>query len=152
MPVRILGSVILFLSLGLIRPVFAQSMLQGYTRTVSGAVLKYHSPHPDVKTSLLVRARHDVGEIIWETEAVPSDHDEETVRFVWMFGIDVNHQERKYFLFVDGIHAFTFSNPPDTSHRDWTVTGLLGGSLRFRSSLIDKYGDIMGYALMEIPS
>ena len=55
--------------------------LQGYAKSLKGQVLNYHSPEPDVNSSLLVRSIDSNMYIEWETETVPKDIKSEFVTF-----------------------------------------------------------------------
>ena len=51
-----------------------QSYFQGYTEEVSGKRFGYHSPFPEVNTSLLIRGEEDYAAIEWKTETVPKNY------------------------------------------------------------------------------
>ncbi len=124
----------------------------GYTQDVAGEVLTYHAPHPEVTTSLLVRNQNSTKYIAWLMEEIPKNTDTKEFTFVWIFGIDVNENSYPYKLFLDNQYLLTFKNPKDTLTKKWTVTGKEGASLEFNASLLDKYGDLMGYAFLTVPA
>ncbi|MEN8224655.1 MAG: hypothetical protein ABFS05_04770, partial [Bacteroidota bacterium] len=125
--------------------------LKGYTGDVSGEILTYHAPHPDATTSLLIR-NHDAAKYIeWEMDVVPAGTDCSEFTFVWIFGIDVNVNSFSYKLYLDDQYLLTFKNPRDTLVKKWIVEGKDGSSLSFNASLVDKYGDLMGYAFLRVP-
>ncbi len=126
--------------------------LKGYTEDVTGEVLTYHSPHPEVSTSLLIRNQDSTNHIAWLMDEVPANTDAESYTFVWIFGIDVNINSYPYRLYLNDQYILTFSNPRDTLLKEWTVDGLYGTSLTFNASLVDKYGDLMGYAFLNVPA
>lgn len=132
---------------------FPESLLQGYARSIAGSVLKYHSPDPEVGSSLLVRSldasRYHY--IEWETEPVPENFQDEFATFIWMFGIDVNVDSHQYGLFVNDTLWFSFSNPKTLDNKIWKIPGREGAELKFRSTLIDKFEDFMGYATLKLP-
>ncbi|HHS13188.1 MAG TPA: hypothetical protein ENN03_05395 [bacterium] len=130
----------------------AVQWLRGYEKDIAGEILTYHSPYQDQTTSLLVRSLDRSRTIEWETGAIPHDRRGDAAVFVWAFGIDVNSDAHNFRLFIDEQPVLTFRTPEDTTRPDWTVKGLHGVSLRFRSTLIDKYGDFMGYAFLEVPN
>ena len=126
--------------------------LKGYTEDVTGEILTYHSPHPEVTTSLLIRNQDSTNHIAWLMDVVPANTDIEAYTFVWIFGIDVNINSYPYRLYLNDQYLLTFSNPQDTLLKKWTIDGLYGTSIAFNSSLVDKYGDLMGYAFLNIPA
>jgi hypothetical protein len=126
--------------------------LEGYTSDVSGEVFTYHSPHPEATTSLLLRNLDSTRYIEWIINPVPQNSAEEMVTYVWMFGIDVNVKKFDYKLYLDGRYLLTFTNPQDTLTKTWTINGKENSCLTFRSTLVDKYGDLMGYAFLKLPT
>ena len=126
--------------------------LQGYAKTIKGGVLSYHSPHPDVTSSLLVRSLDSENDIAWETESIPSDIEANFLTFIWLFGIDVEPITRAYDLYVNDSKWFTFSNPKSDRVNEWTISGPYESSLHFRVTLVDRYNDLMGYAALRLPA
>jgi hypothetical protein len=126
--------------------------LKGYTEDLTGEVLTYHSPHPEVTTSLLIRNQDSTKYIEWLMDEIPANTDTREFTFVWIFGIDVNVNTYSYRLYLDGEYLLSFNNPQNTLTKTWTIEGLYGTSLAFNATLVDKYGDLMGYAFLTIPS
>ncbi len=127
------------------------TFLKGYNKSQKGNVLQYHSPHPDVRSALLVRSIDASMYIEWRTEPVPEDFKGDYCTFLWMFGIDVNAESRKFDLYIDDTRWFTFANPENSTKKVWTVRGETGAELTFISTLVDKYDDFMGYATLKVP-
>lgn len=125
--------------------------LPGYERRIAGEVLKYHSPDPNVTAGLLVRSIDAERAIEWETAAVPAGRGGEFTSFVWLFGLDVNPAAHRFTLAVNGEPWFEFRNPPTSDVRDWTIPGPRGATLQFRATMIDRFGDLMGYAIVRAP-
>ena len=125
--------------------------LPGYANRVAGEVLAYHAPDPKVTHGLLVRSLDESRLIAWETAPLPLDFDAEAAEFVWLFGLDVNPEQRRFELRVNGQAWFSYRNPPTDAVRDWTIEGPSGATLRFRATMIDKFGDLMGYAVLRVP-
>ena len=125
---------------------------QAYEKTISGNELNYHSPLPDVKTSLLVRANELYNSIEWETETIPKNYNDDFLTFIWMFGIDVNVDSHEFDLFINEKKILTFSNPKSNEDKVWKVKGKAGSELLFRSTMTDKYGDFMGFAILKVPT
>ncbi len=126
--------------------------LRGYTEDVQGEVLTYHAPHPEVTTSLLIRNQDSTKYIAWLMDEVPENTDAKEFTFVWIFGIDVNEKSYPYKLYLDDQYLLSFRNPRDTVSKKWTIRSPEGVSLSFNASLVDKYGDLMGYAFLTVPS
>lgn len=128
-----------------------QPPLPGYRTRLSGEVLKYHSPDPDVTRGLLVRSLDAARAIEWETAPVPQDFDDAFASFVWMFGLDVDSAAHRFVLSVHGEPWFEFRNPATNETRDWTIPGPQGATLQFRATMIDRFDDLMGYAILRAP-
>ncbi len=127
------------------------SFFQGYARSIRGERLAYHSPDPDVDHSLLVRSLEGTQDIEWETAALPTLPDvSDRASFLWLFGIDVNSDRHAFELWLNGSPLLSFANPTATEPRCWTVTGRDGAELTFRATLVDKYDDLMGYAVLTV--
>jgi alpha-mannosidase len=135
---------------------FAQNwsagFFKGYEKALSTGKFSYHSPQPDVTQSLLLRSIDSASFIAWETESVPLNYKEEMASFIWMFGIDATPNSYKYRLYVNGVYLLTFSNPLVSELKPWTIQGKPGTSLTFRTTMLDKYDDPMGYAILKLPA
>jgi alpha-mannosidase len=125
---------------------------KGYTKSVKGGGFEYHSPQPGVNSSLLLRSIDSVQYIEWETETVPAGYAEPIIHFIWMFGIDANTDSHAFKLYVNGQYCLTFFNPLASEMKPWRVEGAHGTSLAFRTTMLDKYGDPMGYAVLSLPA
>ena len=127
------------------------SYYQGYSKSLRGGGFGYHSPQPDVTSSLLIRASDSTQFIEWETESLPEVITNQPARFIWMFGIDANPLSYNWKLFINGEYLLTFTNPVISEKKSWTVKGIEGVSLDFRPTLLDKYNDPLGYAILTVP-
>jgi len=147
--------IILFLCWGTL---FAQQeswpgkFYKGYTKSLTTGKFSYHSPQPDVTESLLLRSIDSASFISWETDRIAEDFKEASANFVWMFGIDANHESHTFRLYVNGTYCLTFANPVVSEIKPWTVPGKGGCSLTFLTTMLDKYNDPMGYAVLKLPS
>lgn len=128
-----------------------EKFFSGYGETIHGGGFVYHSPEPEVTSSMLIRSLLSTDYIEWATEKVPSTYNEENVYFIWMFGIDVNTDSHEFYLHVNGNKLLTFHNPTITSKKAWAVDGAEGSQLLFMPTMIDQYDDLMGYAILRIP-
>ncbi len=133
-------------------PFSASSWFQGYSATIGGGTIEYHSPHPDVTSALLVRSLDTRDFIEWQSEPVPQDFVGEAATFVWIFGIDVDADPHSYDLSVNGEAWFRFSNPMVNSIKEWTVEARNGARLHFRVTMIDRHGDVFGYIALHVPA
>ncbi len=127
------------------------SYYQGYSKSLRGGGFSYHSPQPDVSSSLLIRATDSTQYIEWETEALPVVLKDQPARFIWMFGIDANPASYTWKLYINGKYLLTFANPLISEKKSWVVEGIEGASLDFRPTLLDKYNDPLGYAILTAP-
>ncbi|MCX6285857.1 MAG: glycosyl hydrolase family 38 [Bacteroidetes bacterium] len=128
------------------------TFFMGWEHSVKGGGFGYHSPEPDVRTSLLVRSEDSTMYIEWETGKVPPTLTSDHVQFVWIFGIDANPDSHSYKLFLNGKYCIKFANPAVSEKKVWTVNGADDVSLTFRTTMLDKYNDPMGYAILSVPS
>ncbi|MCX6251021.1 MAG: hypothetical protein NTX61_09730 [Bacteroidetes bacterium] len=127
------------------------SFFSGYKRSLTSGKFSYHSPQPDVNRSLLLRSIDSVSFIAWETEQIPANFNEPSANFIWMFGIDANPESHKYRLYLNDHYCLTFANPLISEKKSWIVSGKDGVTLTFRTTMLDKYDDPMGYAVFTIP-
>jgi hypothetical protein len=133
---------------------FSQAQyISGYLKDVKGEILRYECQQPDADSSLLVRSLNKEKFIEWETAPIPPEFQGNSVKFVWIAGIDVNPDDPHIFnLFVNNKKLFSFSSPLDTVVKEWTQTAPNGMELSFKSTLVDKYGDLFGYMFLKIPN
>lgn len=146
---------LLFLQLCLLPLGYAQlpqgNYFQGYQRSLSGFPFSYHSPLPDVSGSLIVRANENFRPIEWETAAAPENFREEFAYFIWAYGMDTDVKRYNFDLYVNGEKALSFTNPRSNDRMEWSVDGKDGARLSFYVTLIDKYKDQMGFAVLRLP-
>jgi hypothetical protein len=124
---------------------------QGYQEEVSGTRFGYHSPLPDVNTSLLIRGREDYVPIVWNSEIVPQNYRGEFVNFIWLFGMDVVADPASFNLKVNGKQYFTFHNSKKSETGPIIYQGENGAELTFNVTMLDKYEDQMGFAILKMP-
>lgn len=126
--------------------------LQGYHKSLKGGTIEYHSAQPEVTKALLVRSLNAENFIEWETEPLPADYFGEYVNFIWIFAMDVDADPHSYELFVNGKKYFRFSNPVTSARKEWKTRGPGNAELGFRVTMVDRHGDVHGYASMRIPA
>ncbi len=125
--------------------------IPGYSRSLKGEELRYHSPVPRVDRSLLVRSLDRDRSIAWQTGVVPKDFEGDTAVFVMMAAIDVTDEPRRFDLFVEGRSLLRFENPTQAGLGTIAWTGEGGVRAEFRVTVIDKYGDAMGFVFLRVP-
>jgi alpha-mannosidase len=124
---------------------------KGYASSIKGGGFGYHSPQPGVATSLLARSIDSVQYIEWETDPLPGLLRTPVVNLIWIFGIDATTNGHTFKLYVNENYCLSFSNPPVAELKPLIVKGRDGASLTFRTTMIDKYEDAMGYAILSLP-
>lgn len=125
--------------------------LKGFQKAMAGENFVYHSPLSKHTESLLVRSLDRNRHIVWETEPIPENVEDKTVSFIMMAAIDVTDSPRSYDLFIDDELWFTFHSPVDTMSMDWHIQGKDGSELLFHGTMIDRYGDLMGFLELKMP-
>ncbi len=130
--------------------------LNGYRRTLAGQLIQYRSSHPDAEVALLVRARNDVRNIVWETDTVPRKYAGEVYRFIWLAGLEREgfqnlNEVHPFDMLVNGERWFTFKNRKDSTARHWSENAPNGSVLSFDATVVDRVGDLFGTMMLEIP-
>ncbi len=126
--------------------------LQGFQKSLKGGTIEYHSAQPDVTKALLVRSLDAENYIQWETEPIPEDFQGDYANFIWIFAMDVDAAPRTYDLYIGEKKYFRFANPVTNSRKEWVIKGPGNAELGFRVTMVDRHGDIHGYASMRIPT
>ena len=125
-------------------------VLPGYLAAVSGATMAYHAPHPDAQTALLARAMREVQSVAWVTDTVPAGLAADTVAFVWIMGLSGSKGVQRFDLSVQGAPRFSFRTAPDSTSGGFALLGSNGASFAFRVTMVDRYGDLFGYATLRL--
>lgn len=131
--------------------VFPSSFFSGYEHSLHGGGFAYHSPNPEVTSSILIRSINSSDFIKWSTEKIPDNFKDSNAYFVWMFGIDVTEDSHLFSLYANGKKILEFKNPIVSKKESWTIKGIDGTELTFLPTMIDKYDDLMGYAVLKLP-
>lgn len=129
----------------------AASWLKGYSRTLSGPTIGYHSSYPDATSALIVRATDGTMAIEWETEPVPAGFAEPEATFIWLAGMAAGKGAHRFDLSIDGRPAFAFRTAKDSGDRDWSQAGPDGATLSFRTTLVDQFGELFGFMTLKVP-
>jgi alpha-mannosidase len=130
----------------------AGDFLKGYVKSVTGETIQYHAPDPSAKSALLLRSQDSTRIISWETEQVPSNFRESSATFAWLFGIDATPDSHFYTLAINGQPVLRFANPKTGELHDMKYVARDGTTLHLRTTMIDRYGDVMGVAILRIPA
>ena len=136
----------------LLRVPLPSPFLSGYAQDIRGEILSYHSPVPSVGSSLLVRSEDRARSIGWESQLVPPDFGGDEAIFALMLGIDVHQEPKRFDLRVNGVEVLHFMNPTEAVLGDtlfWVGEGGVRGE--FHVTLIDRYGDAMGFLFLALP-
>jgi len=75
---------------------------KGYAEEINGKRFSYHSPFPDVTSSLIMRGRADFEPIRWRTEVVPESYQGDFVTFVWVYSMDTDPEPVPFVLSING--------------------------------------------------
>jgi hypothetical protein len=148
-------TLVFFIQLFSVNLTYAQlpkgDFFQGYKKDLQGFPFIYHSPVPGVNGSLIVRANKDFRPIVWETERLPENYRGKAASFIWAYGMDTDVKRYGFDLYVNDEKYFSFKNPADNDEKEWTVEGKDGASLTFNVTMVDKYKDQMGFAVLTLP-
>jgi hypothetical protein len=125
---------------------------KGYAGELGGKRYTYHSPFPDVGDALIIRGRADFEPISWMTEVVPKSYKEDFVSFIWVYGMDTDPEPVPFILSVNGKEWFRFSSPLKSEIGSWSIQGKNGAELKFNVTMLDKFGDEMGFAILKLPT
>ncbi|MEN8153086.1 MAG: glycoside hydrolase family 38 C-terminal domain-containing protein [Acidobacteriota bacterium] len=128
-----------------------QTYFQGYVEEVKGKRFGYHSPIPKVNTSLLLRGRQDFTPIIWRAEAIPKNYNKKYVTYIWLFAMDVSSNPATFQLSVNGKQWFSFSNAKTGGPGTRKFQGKDGSVFKLNTTMMDKYNDQMGFAILKLP-
>jgi len=124
----------------------------GYAEELGGKRFTYHSPFPDISAALIMRGRADFEPIRWLTEVVPVSYKDDFVTFIWVYSMDTDPEPVPFILRVDGTEWFRFSSPLSSEIGTWSIKGREGAELKFSVTMLDKFGDEMGFAILKLPT
>ncbi|MBU1011178.1 MAG: hypothetical protein KKD74_13665 [Bacteroidetes bacterium] len=124
---------------------------QGYTEAVSGTRFTYHSPFSDASLSLLLRGQESFEPISWKTEIVPLSYQASEATFIWLFAMDVTADPVQFQLCVNDIPIIDFSSSTISEKGRRIVAGREGAELCLDVTMLDKYADQMGFAILRLP-
>ena len=126
------------------------TIVNGYQSSISGVAVPYHSPYPQARTALFIRARADFEPVEWETAPVPESLVGEKVSFAWLAAIDTEEPRRNFELLIDGQSWFSFRTPRKND-KNFRVSGPNGGTLAFHGTHRDQFGSVFGFMFLTLP-
>jgi len=125
--------------------------LQGWSRTISGEAMGYHSPYRDISNALISRASDGKMTVSWETAPVPADFKDDAATFIWMCGLATQKGAHRFEMKIDGRPFLAFRTSKDASDKSWTLTGPDGASLRFETTFVDQFDELFGFMFLRLP-
>jgi len=125
-----------------------QNFVNGYNKSISGGTINYHSPSPDIRSALLVRATDGTMKIEWETEPVDISQELGNVRIIWLAGLGCNLGSQPFDLYLNDKFLLTFKN---FDKETWKVSAQNGIQLSFETTMMDNALDRFGLAILSIP-
>ncbi len=137
---------------GLVSPAARSSMISGFGKTVSGETIDYHSAMESARKALIVRATHESKPIEWVTGAVTGIAEGNELSFVWLAALSGSKGVYPFVLSVNGERWFTFLTEKDSARKVWTVKGKGGASLTFCATGADRFQDLFGYMVLNVPA
>jgi len=126
-------------------------ILNGYSYSLGGDTLRYHSPFPTALRALLIRSDDGTKSIDWETAPVPEEAAGTRTTFAWLTAMDAGESRRWFELSVNGERWFEFRGPRERD-RSFTVNGPGGSRLVFRVTHVDQHGDLFGFMFLTVPT
>jgi len=143
--------------LKLVRPLTSEDLklfgqpCPGYSKSISGNKIGYHSSYPTVRSALISRTRDDKWLIEWESAPAPKDSNRQTFSFVWLAGLDTQRAARQFDLLINGEKWFSFNEGKTPSENTWQKTAANGATLTFLGSHIDQYNSVFGHMFLTVP-
>ena len=126
----------------------SEPWLRGYDDFNTGDFIGYTNGLKTHGPALLVRSQDEKKYIEWKTEAIPTTK-LENYTFVWLAGYDSVKSPRKYKMYLNGKHYFTFTNNPTQT---WNVKGPGGANLLYINTFMDQHNDFQGYHFLTVPA
>ena len=124
--------------------------VDGWAVTLRGQTFDYHSAHPGLRASLLVRSLDSTAGVAWRSEPVPAGPG--PVRLAWLAAMDVTDPGQtpvEFHLIIAGRHRLRIPEPIDTL--DWEIADSSGLSLSFHRLTVDQFGDVHGRFVLSVP-
>jgi alpha-mannosidase len=126
--------------------------LAGYSRSVAGDTIRYHSSLPRANTALIVRATTGDKPVEWQTDPLPPTLSAPTVTFVWLAGMGTGKGGHAFDLSIDGRPGLTLTTTEGPSPLRREFFGPGGVSLVFRAALTDQFQEAFGPMMLTVPA
>ncbi len=126
----------------------SEPWLQGYDDFKTGDFIGYTNGLKSHGPALIVRSQDEKNYIEWKTEVLPTTL-QENYTFVWLAGYDSVKSLRKYKMYLNGKHYFTFTNKPVPT---WNIKGSGGTRLLYQNTIMDQHNDFQGYHFLTVPN
>ena len=131
--------------------IVGQEYYQGYESEIQGKRFNYHSPLAGDENALLLRGQADFEPIVWSTERIPTTIAEDEINFIWAFGMDVVPDPVEFHLILNGTDVLQFSSASLSKIGPRQIEGEYGVKLLLNVTMLDKYKDQMGFAILTVP-
>ncbi len=124
----------------------------GYSSTLGGGTIFYHSVNAHARNALLARTTDGTQYVEWESERLPLRTKGKGTTFAWLAALSGSKGIHRFDMSVNGKEMFQFTSQPDSLHGTWTVTGPGGSTLTFCATEADRFGDLFGYMFLVLPA
>jgi alpha-mannosidase len=136
-------------------PVFGkQSLINGFTKSISGETIPYFSVYPDyAKEALLTRCTDGNKSIEWETASIPDSYKNKYAYFSWIaaHSTGTNSGIRNFDLYINDQLVLTFTTYPKNYPAYWIFAGKDSTQLVFELKTQDGAMDAHGVAYLRVP-
>jgi alpha-mannosidase len=126
-------------------------MRSGYSSSLGGGTMFYHSVNAHARSALLARATDGTQSVEWVSDPAPSRVPEGGVAYAWLAALSGSKGVHRFDVSVNGIGMFHFMTQPDSVHKTWTESGPAGAKLMFCATEADRFGDLFGYMFLVLP-
>ncbi len=134
----------------------AHVRLAGWSSSLAGKTIEYHSPYPGVRRALLCRAMGSRMAIAWRTAPCPRAAvrtSDAPVSFLWLAGLATGKGAHSFTLTAGGLRGgpavFTFRTD---GAREWHAGSPCGASLSFTTTLVDQFDELFGIMSLTLPA
>jgi putative alpha-1,2-mannosidase len=125
-------------------------VLKGWTKSISGEPITYHSSYPYVTQALIARATSGDMAVEWQSEPFPVS--KTPITLMWAAGLATGKGGHRFDLYVNGEKWLSFNAALDTSRLQWTVKAANGAELTFVPQRRDRYDDLFGNMYLTVPA
>ena len=125
--------------------------VQGFAKDLGGHLFSYPSAYPGQMRALLTRTTDGKMGIEWEAEAPPAGPPEEIVHFIWHAGLASGYGAHRFTLSLNGTPMFVFRSGRDTHDPEWSVKGVAGAMLGFKTTRVGNFNELFGLMVLSVP-